>query len=66
LGGGVAIDNHCCGLGHTFGFDSMHPPFSGDASLVGSSGERSYVLLRTLKGNIFSGHDFFEEDVAWT
>jgi len=44
----------------------MNPPFRDNTSLVGSSGERSSILLRSLRGNIFSGDDSFEEHIAWS
>jgi len=58
-------DNHCCSLHHTSCFHSMHPLFKDSANLVGSSGERFGVLLQSLRGDIFSGYGWFEEDVAW-
>jgi len=43
----------------------MDLPVKGDASLTGSSRERSDVLSRSLRGNIFCCHSSFEKDIVW-
>ena len=52
----LSNDNHPWSLCHTSCFHSMHSPFRDDASLVGSSGERSVILLRSLRDDITHGH----------
>jgi len=37
----------------------------GGANLKGSSQERSSVLPQSLRSDVFGGHVFVEEDVAW-
>ena len=59
-------DHHHCSLGHASFLHSMHPSFGDGASLAGFSRERYSVLLRSLRGNVFGGHGFFEENVVWT